>query len=436
MCMKKITADEATKLCGRPAGITLESKVMIPIAKAEVAIGSLAIYTHSNLFRVDKRDKEKIIDPNPLAPLACSENGQREMLKSMGLGLSDDSKVWWVTLRKNFTAGLATAKDAMREVDSDIMTEMMEIAWPFDEMMGVELAPPCAGKATHWLVCQPRESDKNLHWGTLKRDALGIWATQENVYFVVPVGYQELLTASDAEPESREAFFEASAVEFRKACQEAMDRPIDERRAEQKRLNELPELRQMAVAQVQKYTQMVEKTPYYFELLQKNNEVVPKVEFDASNDKLFFSGEWHELSDQAFSECYDVLEQLQENVTEFETRSQKADDIRELLQGVNASVRDVFGKLNRTMEPKLFGNIVMIDLLENETVITVSKKSGKVIEECHISYDEPRYVSNFYFQLENLGLKEKDRYYDYDDIFEKPRRRLQEILLGFVGAKA
>lgn len=432
MCSRPITADEATMLTKRVAYVT-PSRVMVPIAKGETEEVSLVISTGSNMFRVDKDDKRKIIDKNPLEPIAYSENGQREMLLSMGLGLSEDGTIWWVKPKKNFATGLAEADGVMKEIDAATMSEMMSTDWEFSKMMCVELAPPCVGKATHWLVCQPIRSADGLHWNILKRDASGIWKTEENVYFVVPVGYQNVIfDASDSsEYKSREVFFEASAAEFRRVCLAEMDRSINERRAERKRQEELPKLRQLASEYVRHYAEIIQEAPYYLAFLQHNDKTDPKVEFDAVTDRLFFDGEWHELSSQVIFDCCDLLEKLQETVTEFKTRSQKADSIRNLLQDIpSVTVRDFFCKMKRTVASGFLGKSVEVDLLEFEATITVLVR-GKEKERMAIDYSMPSASSAFYAQLERLNLLGKD---EGDYARNTAKRSLYEFFSGFAKA--
>lgn len=412
MCMRVINADESTKLIGRPA-CTTHRRILVPIAQGEIPKVSLAVYVGTNKFRMDKRG-ERVIERNPLAPLPCSQHGQVEMLASTGLGLSKTATILWVKLLKNFAEREVTADMTMREVDGAVMTEMMTSDWSLTEMMGVEIASPCKNKkeSTHWLICQPIADAENLHWGALKRDALGVWKTESNVYCIVPVGYQDVifdeLDGSDFESEKLK-FFEDNATTFREACQQELDILSDE---ERQRKDILPDL----ISKAKKISSQYSRTLHEF---QRFSDVAPpELSFDEENEDFICDGESKRLTVRTLAEFEESLKQLQWQVTEFKSQLQRVDGFRELLRGLryDITVIDCYGILNQTAGLSRFRKNVAVELKETEAVITVLGVDGGVKSQKHFMYAESRSASDFNEELENLGLKEKDDY----DIVEAP----------------
>lgn len=429
MCTRMINADESTRMIGRPACPT-HKRILVPIAQGETPEVSLAVYVGTNKFRVDRRG-EKVIERNPLAPIPCSQHGQAEMLASTGLGLSETATILWVKLLSNFVERKVTSDTKMKEVDGAVMTEMQTSRWPMTKMMGVEIALPCKTKmeSTHWLIQQPLADAEGLNWNALKSDALGIWQTESNVYFIVPVGYQDVLFDELDEPELNKIdFFESNAVMFREACQKELDNLSDE---EKQRKEILPELALKAWDVATEYTKLLQGvSPQCF-----GGTMPAELQFDEANEDFIYGGESERLTVRALARFEDLLKLLQQQVTEFKTQSQRAEGFRELLRELNKTItiKDYYGVLNQVAEPSRFGKTVEVELLETQAVVTVLK-GDHIKTQASFGYTESGGASGFNVMLERLGLKEKDHYYDYDDIFDKPKRSLQEIFLGFVSA--
>ena len=422
MCMKRITANEGTKFLGRPACATRE-RLLVPIVKGETPETSLAIYT-PNEFRVDRKGK-RIIDRNPLEPVDCPG-----MLESMELGLTEAATVLWVRLLASFAS--ETVDDAKQEVDGDVMLQLMRATdWAFSRMRGVEIAPPCmqaTHKATHWLVKQPLEGT-DICWNALKRDALGFWETSENVYFVVPAGYSNVIQdmpEETAEGMSKAEFYETNSLPYREFCQKELDRPFDEDRA---RKAILPALKARAEELVQSYAQVAKE---------KCLQGEPELQFDAANEELIYGEESERLTEQALEKFEGVLQQLQRRAIEYHTQSQRVDGFRELLRDLsrNVTIRDFYGVLNQTANALWFEKPVEIELAEKEATITVLSRNGEVRSQKRFQYSDLQSATGFNAELERLHLKRRE-YGDEDGFFEETakmpkmaRRSLREMLMS------
>lgn len=411
MCTRVVNADEATALIGRPACIT-PKRILVPIVQGEIPEVSLAVYVGTNKFRMDKRG-EKVIERNPLAPVPCSRHGQAEMLASTGLGLSKTATILWVKLLKNFVVGMATPDLKAKEVDGAVMTEMVTSNWSSTEMMGVEIAIPCKTKkeSTHWLICQPLADADNLHWDALKRDALGIWQTERNIYCIVPIGYRNVLfdDSDDDLAMNKLEFFESNAIEFREACQQELDALDDE---ERKRKSILPDLMLKAREISNQYAKMLSKPQCFGDVMP------PELAFDEENEEFIYGGEPERLTVRTLAKYDDLLKRLQQQVTEFETQSQRVDGFRELLRGLkhDISIVDCYGVLNQTVGLSHFRKNVAVELTETEAIITVLKADRTAKSQKHFIYAESRSAIDFNSELERLGLRDSDNY-DYNDEF-------------------
>lgn len=413
MCMWKVSCDAMTLFAGRPC-IKTERRFGAPYIKGETPKQSLIVYTNTNKLRVDSNERKatgeepKIVDLNPYEPVLCPG-----LLKSMELGLSETAAVWWVNPMKKF--GSDAPKDIevlYEEVDGKVAAEMKSQyysgEWDLSSTRALELAPP--RDAEQWLVRQPLVDAEHLCWDALQRDALGIWKTAENVYFVIPVGYRNILWGlEDDETITKEAFYAANAQEFRDICQQPLDAFVD---AERRRSKKLPELQASAAAVVEEFALVAEA------LAKMQGTELPRLGLDAENENFIFNGEFERLTEGTLEKFTGMLNQLREQRQELEACSRRADGFREILREANVkiTIKDVYGVLVQTMPAKRFGKTVEVDLRSEEAVITVLK-GGEVKQASHFRYDEVRSADRFNAELERLKVKQREDYdYDYDDI--------------------
>lgn len=423
MCMRKVTVKEFMALTDMLVCAT-QKRFLAPIVKGATPAESLAIYTNTNEYRVDKRG-ERIIDQNPFAPVYCPG-----MLESMELGLTDQATVLWVRLLQNFNNDVKNDRTKLStEITGEMMSEM-KTDWEFVQMRGVEITMPRKG-ATHWLVRQPLDGADELCWDALERDAAAMWVTEKNLYFVILAGYRNIiydLQEEHIDSINKKKFFEANATEYRDYCQAEIDRPIYEERA---RKDILPELILKAWDVATTYSQVCQGvSPQCF-----GGTMPPELVFDEANEDFIYGGEPERLTVRTLEKFTELLKQLQQQVNEFTARSRRAEGFRELLRDVNKAItiEDFYGVLNQTAVPSRFGKTVKVELTEAEAVITVMKGDAVKIQTV-FGYTDMGSASNFNAMLERLGLKERER--DYDDFYEKKgaKRIIHDFLLSFAKA--
>ncbi len=432
MCTKIPTCNEMVSFTNLPCFSTMR-RFGIPILKGAEPEESLVVYTKTNEFRVDRTGK-RITERNPMEPLQC-EN----MLDSMELGLTQSATVLWVKVPSTFSCSmLHEGEDSpvTEEIDKAKMAELMRGQWDFAKMPSVELAPPA--EATHWLVCQPLNEDTtiDLYLGILQQKAKGIWKTKDKIYFIVPVGYKNVVCVQEENAESdglmdEATFFEANVKPYRETCQKILDDWTD---AERKKKEAFPELQRKARELVQSYANSVEAM----------REMDPKFEatalmLDAAEENFIYDEVFEPLTQETMEKFLGISNQLQQQqeqlaqeqqqqANEEEKRLSRIESFRNVLRDldVKITVRDFAGILVQEVPPRCFGKTVEADLLESEIVITVLK-SGKKCEERHFSYTEPGEADELHAMLVKLGLD-----YFSDDLDEKPKkcRFLEKFLNG------
>lgn len=422
MCMKKVTVNEFVALVGLPACAT-QKRFLVPIAKGATPAESLAIYTNTNEYRMDKSGT-RIIDPNPFEPVRC-----KGMLESMELGLTESATALWVKLLQNFESTVKNDRNGKAaEVSGEMASEMIRTRWKFVQMRGVELTMPRKG-ATHWLVRQPLEGADELCWDALERDACGMWVTEKYLYFVIPVGYRNIiydLQEENANGIDRGRFFEANAAGYREYCQAEMDRPIYEERV---RKDILPELTLKARDVATTYTQLLQDvSPQCF------GDTMPlELSFDEDNEDFIYGGEPERLTVRTMEKFTELLKLLQQQVNEFMTRSRRAEGFRELLRDVDKpiTIEDYYGVLDQTAS-SCFNKTIKVELRETDAVITVFR-GNSIKEQSIFGYTTPTGASDFNAKLEKLGLKEKET--DYDLYEEKGAKHIiRNLLFGLAKA--
>lgn len=411
MCTMKPTANAITEHFGRITCVTTTGTVT-PVVKGDTPEESLAIYYPTNEFKVN-HSGTRIIGRNPLLPIPCSESGdQLDIIADMGLGLSKSAEILWVKLRKNFTSGTAKGDAALKEVDGEVFAEMRRNkSWSMTKMAGVEIALPNdkpEKAATHWLVRQPLTDDmeEQLNWPAIQGDALGIWKTPENLYFVVPAGYRDVLLDELADEEnacSLEEFFAESAKSFRERSQKIFD---DWSTEEQTRSNNLPNLLFEASNIVTQYRQTMQSIPVeYF-----GDSQPLDLEFDDDGEQFVYNGTAVRLTNKTLEEFKQILQDLQDRVTKLYEASRRIDSFRGVLDGLTESVtiKDL-GDVRVTGGTKHKGSEVTIELDLMQATLTVVDKNGAA-EEKQFSYTDPGSASAFYAELKSLKLikEEKD----------------------------
>lgn len=403
---KRIACAQLEEVVGRRCFVTCQRfGIPLLLAENEDAEKSLAIYTTGQNFKVDSNGK--IIARNPLG---FQKDG--EITMRMNLGLTDEAEILWV---KPLVKGALDAWDGepitVEQLETPRIDELQSQDFAFGKMRG--MISEVIGKASHWLVRQPLAPARNLNLKAVRRNAKGCWQTKEEIYFLVPVGYiniiedfPEAMSAEERAVKIAEVYKE-NADDLLEPRLAALEAPKREEARQYRYQMDLPKFRNEAYSLAQRYTVLTQEAAPFFTCLEKKGETALCVRFDAEEDKLSFAGKCCSLSREILDECKALLEQLQQKVTDFENRSQRVEGFRVLLEDVtrNIAISDWYGELEYQVarRPVIF-KTVEVELAEEYAYIVVLRGNEEK-SRLRFGYDE---AERFHTQLKKLGLVKDD----------------------------